>query len=232
MKLGIIQPYFFSFIGYFQLINSVDKFVFYDDVSYINRGWINRNNLLVNGKKNLITLSLIRASQNKLINEIHTALEHEKNLITIRMSYSKAPYFCKVFPLIEEIFNTINADMLISEIAGLSIMQVAKYLNLKVKFEYSSEKYQDTKGMDKAARLIAICKKNNADTYINAAGGVNIYSKEEFKKENINLYFIKTQVKEYKQFNYEFVPSLSIIDVMMFNSSEQINIMLNDYILN
>ena len=224
-----MQPYFFPYLGYFQLINAVDKFVFYDDVNYIKSGWINRNNILLNKEKKLITLALMKSSSNKNINEIEIENRGSKLLKTIMQAYAKAPYFCKVFPIIEEIFNAIKPGTLISDVAGLSIVYVSNYLKLKIKFEYSSEKYSDTKSMKKSVRLIEICKRNIADIYINATGGISLYSKEEFKKHNINLYFINNHINEYRQFRNEFIPCLSIIDIMMFNSPEQINKMLNNY---
>lgn len=229
MKLAIMQPYFFPYLGYFQLINAVDKFVFYDDVNYIKGGWINRNNIIQNNEKKLLTLNLIASSTNKDINEIYVGNRNSKMLKTIKQAYSKAPFFEVVFPIVDEILSSCSSPVLISEIAGQSIIKVAEYLNIKTVFEYSSEMYSDTKGMDKAMRLIEICKRNNADDYINAVGGANIYSNFFFTKNNINLFFIKNQLNEYKQFNNEFVPSLSIIDVMMFNLPEQITKMLNNY---
>jgi len=228
MKLAIMQPYFFPYIGYFQLLNAVDKFILYDDVTYIKRGWINRNNILINKNKILITLSLKSVSQNKLINEIE--VNTNNNLIkTIKQAYLKAPYFDYAFPIIEKTFESIKPGFKISEISGLSIMNVAEYLKLDTLFEYSSISYSDTKGLGRAQRLIEICKINRADTYINPIGGIELYSKEEFKNENINLFFIKSSIEPYKQFDNDFVPGLSIIDVLMFNSPEQTKEMLNKY---
>ena len=62
MKLAIMQPYFFPYIGYFQLIKSVDEFVIYDNIQYTKKGWINRNRILVNGTDYLISLPLKKDS--------------------------------------------------------------------------------------------------------------------------------------------------------------------------
>ena len=229
MKLAVMQPYFFPYIGYFQMVNAVDKFIFYDDVNYIKGGWINRNNIIQNNEKKLITLNLIASSTNKNINEIFISNRNTKILKTIQQAYSKAPFFDEVIPIIEEIIKPCSQDSLISDITGKSIIKVSEYLGLETKFEYSSMVYPDTKGMDRADRLIEICKKNNAGTYINAIGGADLYTKEYFKKEDIDLYFIQNQMQEYKQFNNEFIPYLSIIDILMFNSVEVIKKMLNNY---
>ncbi len=224
-----MQPYFFPYIGYFQLINAVDKFIIYDDVNYIKGGWINRNNILINKEKGLITMNLIGVSQNKLINEIFVATENKKLLKTIRMAYAKAPFFNDFFPIIEKIINSCLISKPISEIAGQSLMDISNYLKISTQFEFSSKKYKNTKGMGKADRLIEICKQNGAKTYINAEGGKELYSKDYFKKDGIDLFFIKNYIKEYKQFNIEFIPYLSIIDVLMFNSIDEVKIMLNNY---
>ena len=229
MKLAIMQPYFFPYIGYFQLINSVDKFIFYDDVNYIKGGWVNRNNILVNGNNFWITLQLKKASPNKNINEIYVGNNKGKIIKTIYQYYKKAPYFNHCIPIIDLIFNNINSGMLLSSVAALTIKEVAKYLAIDVKFEFSSLVYENTKLLRKEDRLIKICKLNGAKTYINPIGGKSLYTKEIFKKNDIDLFFLKTLPIEYKQFKDKFVPNLSIIDVMMFNSIEKIREMLFDF---
>jgi hypothetical protein len=231
MKIAIMKPYLFPYIGYFQLINAVNHFVFYDDVNYIKGGWINRNNILVKNDKKFITLNLVASSTNKNINEIKVGSGSRKVLKTIKQTYVKAPFFNEVFPLIEEVFKTINKDSLISKIAGLSTVRVAEYLGIKTIFEYSSVKYLDTNGLERADRLIEICKRNNSKTYINAIGGRDLYSKQEFEREGIDLSFFLTEKITYKQLVEDFTPNLSIIDVMMFNSTEEIRKMLNQYSL-
>ena len=227
MRLAIMQPYFFPYIGYFQLINAVNKFVFYDDVNYIKGGWINRNNILVNGEKIYITLNLKESSSFKKINQIYIIGKTEKLKKTIKQSYSKAPYFDQVFPVIEEIILYINNSSLISEIAIISVIKTSEYLGLKTVFEISSDKYYETKSLEKSERLIKICKLNNTDTYINSIGGKELYKKETFIKDKIDLFFLQSKITEYEQFGNDFIPYLSIIDVMMFNSPVEIQEMLN-----
>ena len=150
MKIAIMQPYFFPYIGYFQLINAVDKFVFYDDVNYIKGGWINRNNILLNGEKKYFTLNLKESSSFKKINQIFIGGRTDKLIKTINQSYSKAPYFDQVFPLIEGVIVNINTSSLISEIAALSVIKTSEYLDLKTIFEIGSEKYYNTKDFERA----------------------------------------------------------------------------------
>lgn len=227
-----MQPYIFPYIGYFQLINAVDKFVFYDDVNFIKGGWINRNQVLLNGNKNLFTVTLKNASSFQTISEtlIHTELYlnwKKKFLRSLEQSYKKAPSFEDVYILIKQVFETNHIT--IADLCIDSIKQVVNYLELEVVFERSSETYINTKGMEKAERLIKICRTNQANTYINPIGGKELYQKETFKENGIDLFFIENQLTTYPQFNNDFVSGLSIIDVLMFNNKEDIKKMLNQY---
>lgn len=228
MKLGIMQPYFFPYIGYWQLINAVDKYVVYDDVNYIKGGWINRNNILLNGSKHLITLPLEDASSFKLINEISitkNAVLKNKLIKTIKSAYLKAPYFETIMPILESlILDNSNIAMLNYNI----ILVIKNYLNLDTEILLSSQIKKDNnlKAQDK---VIHIAHLLGAKEYINAIGGQELYSKEDFKQENIKLSFLKTNEIKYKQFKNEFVPNLSFIDVLMFNSPQEIKEMLNDF---
>lgn len=228
-KIGIMQPYFLPYIGYFQLLNAVDKYVIYDDVNYINRGWINRNRILVNKTDKLITLKLNGASQNKLINEIEISddkIYKNKLLKTIAESYRKAPFFSEVYPLIEEIIN--NDETKLSKYIEHSLKMICKYLEINTKIIVSSslEKNNDLRAQEK---VIHICKLLEGTEYYNAVGGQELYSFNDFKNNNIELCFLKTNNIEYKQFNNEFISNLSILDVMMFNSAENIKKMLDDF---
>jgi len=229
MKLAIMQPYFFPYIGYFQLISAVDKFVFYDDVNYVKSGWINRNKILIDSEGKYWTLNLKGASSFKNINEIVIGNNANKLLKTIKSNYSKAPYFHQISQLVEDVFSEITSNSLISEIAAKSVMIVSEFLGLDTEFEISSYKYSKTKGMERTQRLIKICEINGAKTYINLIGGTVLYNKDYFKKYNIELGFVKTNNIIYKQFDETFYPNLSIIDVMMHNSKDDIKEILNQY---
>ncbi len=226
MTLAIMQPYLFPYIGYWQLINTADTFVIYDDVNFIKQGYINRNSILANKKKQLFTLELIQASANKLINEIQIGRNRAKILKTIKQNYIKAPYFKTVYPILEDIFNQDEQNL--AKFIGYSLQHISDYLQIETKLIYSSDIKKDNslKAQDK---VIHICKILKATHYINAIGGQELYSKERFKSENIQLNFIKTKLLEYKQFDNEFIPYLSIIDIMMFNDIHDIKMMLNSY---
>ena len=226
MKLGIMQPYLFPYIGYFQLISAVDKFIIYDDVSYIKQGWINRNRILLNGKAFLFTLHLSGASSFKLINEIELANNRDKLLKTFKQAYVSAPFFNEIYPIIEKIFT--KNDNNLSRFLINSIFEIVKHIKINTQILISSQvrKNNDLKGQEK---IIDICRNLGVDHYINAIGGMELYSRDRFERGGIKLSFIKSKPISYKQFNNDFVSWLSIIDVMMFSSREQIQEMLNAY---
>lgn len=229
MKIGIMQPYFIPYIGYWQLMNVVDKYVIYDDVNYINRGWINRNKILVDGNVKYFNIPMIDASQNKLIKEINVNNDNrliEKNIRTIKSAYRKAPFYSKVFPILEKILWCGKDN--IAEYIEYSFSILTMYLGINTEFIISSEIKKDCslKGQDK---ILDICKLLYADEYYNAIGGLELYSSESFKENGIKLKFLKPGRIEYKQFGGRFQDNLSIIDVMMFNSPETIHEMLENY---
>ncbi|MGJ0359100.1 WbqC family protein [Aliarcobacter cryaerophilus] len=226
MTLAIMQPYLFSYIGYWQLINAVDTFVIFDDVKFIKKGYINRNSILVGGKSQQITLELIGASQNKLINEIKVGNNSQKLLKTIEMSYKKAPYFDNVFSIIEDILNQEESNL--AKFIGYSLQKISNYLEIDTKFIYSSsiEKDNSLKAQNK---ILDICKKLDATDYINAIGGKELYDKDKFEKQNIKLNFLEPEIQKYMQLESEFISYLSIIDIIMFNNKDNISKMLMQY---
>lgn len=231
MKVAIMQPYIFPYIGYFQLINSTDIFIFYDDVNFIKSGWINRNKILINGKENYFTIPLENISSYTLINEtkiLNTPKTINKLLKSIEQNYKKAPYFDKVYPLITHLL-TENRYTFISELAAQSIIEVCKYLGIEKKFLFSSKDFPETKSLERADRLIEITQRLNSNNYINPIGGTELYNKDYFKEKGVSLQFIKPISTPYKQFNEEFIPWLSIIDVLMFNNPSDIKKMLDKY---
>lgn len=229
MQVGIMQPYFFPYIGYWQLLNVVDEYIVFDDVNYIKRGWINRNNILLNGQGRLINLHIKDASQNRLIKDTQIAQTVENNrklLGTITQSYRYAPYYEDVYALIERILNdksTCVSDYLVNQ-----LKEICTYLHIRTRVVLSSniEKDSALKGEEK---IIDICKKRKADKYINAIGGKSLYHPEKFKEQGIELKFLKTREIEYKQFGETFTPNLSIIDVMMFNDVDRTKEMLCEF---
>lgn len=228
MKIGIMQPYFLPYIGYFQLLNAVDKYVIYDNIQYTKKGWINRNRILQNGKDLLITVPVEKDSDYLDIKDrlVSNGFDRQKLLNQIREAYRKAPHFDSVISLIENIIN-VDENNLFLYIYN-SVKTVCEYLNIDTEIIISSTLDIDhsLKGQDK---VISICKKLGATDYYNAIGGQELYSVEDFKKENIDLHFLSANPIEYKQLKNEFVPWLSILDVMMFNSVDEIKTILENY---
>jgi len=232
MKLAIMQPYFMPYIGYFQLINSVDQFIIYNNIQYTKKGWINRNRILVNKKPQLITLPIKKDSDYLDIveRELSESWEKDKNKIlnVIKHSYIKSPYFQETFELISKCLN--NSEVNLFKFIYDSIVLINNYLEIKTPIIISST-INVNYALKSQDKVLSLCKEQNADVYINSIGGVELYNKEVFKQNNIELNFIKSNPIQYKQFNNEFVSWLSIIDVLMFNSKEQIKEYLNNYTL-
>lgn len=228
MKLGIMQPYFMPYIGYFQLMKAVDKYVIYDDVNYIKGGWINRNNLLIGGEKRMFTITLKGASPNKLIHEIEIGDNFQKLLKTLQTNYSKAPFFRQTMDLIEKV--VLFPDRQLANFIAHSFSEIAEYLGINTEFIISSQLPKDNslKGKDK---VIHICQLLHANSYFNAIGGQELYDKKEFSENGIELRFLQPILSSYPQSSVEFVPGLSMIDVLMNNSKEDVNSMLDAYCL-
>lgn len=225
MKLAIMQPYLFPYLGYFQLIHAVDRFVIYDDVNYIKGGWINRNQILSNGLKQFITLPLKGASPNKLINEIDIIKQH-KILKSIKYNYEKSSYFKTVYPIIEDIFSYPKTNL--ANFLSYQLRRICDYLELTPDWLLSSsiKKNNNLHGVEK---VLSICKQLDTTHYINSPGGQSLYQSSFFSDQEIQLSFIKTHNITYPQFGKEFVPHLSIIDVMMFNSISECKNLLSSY---
>jgi len=192
MKLAIMQPYLFPYIGYFQLIKVVDKFVILDDVNFIKKGWINRNRILVNRREYLFSVPLKHASQNKLIKDVQISNEIDwknKLIKTIELSYKKAPYFNEVIMLIKDII-LYDEDNLSKYILN-SLIQLNKYLAIATKIVPTSVIYNNSH-LTGQKKIIDICLQENATHYINTIGGKELYDLNIFANHGIKLSFIKS----------------------------------------
>lgn len=210
-----MQPYFFPYIGYWQLLNTVDRFVIYDDVNYIKGGWINRNRILINGKPSYITVPLYQASSYKRICDISlqsSVVWRRKMIKSIENTYRKAPFFAELFPVIEKIicYETDN----LADFLAYHLTTLAKSIGLKTEFVMTSRCYQNN-SLNGQDRVLDICKREGATTYINPQGGQTLYDTEAFRRANIDLHFLVMHPIPYKQRVAGFVPYLSIIDALM-----------------
>jgi hypothetical protein len=216
MTIAIMQPYILPYVGYLQLMAAVDKFIIYDDVNFINRGWINRNRMLVNGQDFMFTVPLKNASQNKLINEIELSDDtkwREKLLKTIEQAYKKAPQFGTVYGLIEQIIN--NKSEKVTDFVADSFVVLNDYLEIKTEIVRTSAIYNNTQ-LKAQERILDICKQEQAQHYINPIGGMALYDRAFFEESHIKLNFIQSKPVHYQQFKNQFVPWLSILDLLMF----------------
>lgn len=228
-SIGIMQPYFLPYIGYFQLIASVDEFIIYDNIKYTKKGWINRNRLLQKGKGVAFTLPLLKASDslNVVDRRLAEAYDRKKLLNKIRGYYSNAPHYASVFPLVERIV-AYDDNNLFRYIYN-SVVEICTYLSITTDITVSSEVDidQNLKSQD---RVLALCKARGALTYINPSGGMDLYHPRAFQMEGMQLKFIKSHPLEYEQFGAKFVPWLSIVDVLMFNSQSKVeDMVINGY---
>lgn len=221
-----MQPYFMPYIGYFQLMKLVDRYVVYDDVNYIKGGWVSRNNILMNGEKRMFTIGLQGASPNKLFNEINVGDDFKKFRKMLQTNYGKASYFHPAMELIERIVSCPERQLALFIMN--SFREILNYLDIKTELVLSSTLPKDCslKGKDK---VIQICKLLDADSYVNAIGGQELYDKKEFEQQGINLFFLVSEPKPYIQLSREFIPYLSIIDILMNNSTRDINNLLGSY---
>ena len=228
MKLAGMQPYFLPYIGYFQLIEAVDTFVFGDQIQYMKQAWVNRNRYLVEGKDFMFTIPVKKDSIYLNINERYIAdnFKREKLFNQFNSAYRKAPYFQETFELFKHIVN--YEEMNLADYIYHSIISICTHIGIKTKIvrEVDINFDRSLKGDD---RVVAVCQAFDAKIYINAIGGVELYSREWFAEKGIELKFIKSKPITYKQFDNEFVPCLSIIDVLMFNPIEKVQSMLQEY---
>lgn len=228
MKVAIMQPYFFPYIGYFQLIQQSDVFVIYDNIEYTKKGWINRNRILVNEKEDLISLPLKKDSDTLHVNQRFLSdtwnTDKTKLLNKVRTNYSKAPFFSETYPLFDRCINAQYVNLF--DFLFYSIEQICVHLGIETK-RVASSTIDIDHTLKAEKRVKAICSKIGGTTYINPIGGTTLYDKIDFEKEGIQLFFLKTNNIVYPQFKNEFIPFLSILDVMMFNSKESIKEYLN-----
>ncbi len=225
-----MQPYFCAYIGYYQLINSVDKFVICDNMQYTKKGWFNRNRILDNGTDRMFTIPLKKDNRYLNANLRYLAdnsiTERMRILKQIQSLYKKAPFFSQNYPLFRRLFIQENNNLF--DFIHFSVIELCSIFDIKTQIILSSslDIDQELKSQD---RIIEMCKYLKTDTYINAIGGKELYDKESFNKEGIDLKYIRTKKIEYDQFDHDFVPWLSIIDILMFNDIEKVKGYLNEY---
>ncbi len=229
MKVAIMQPYLLPYIGYFQLIAAVDIFVVYDNIQYTKKGWINRNRLLQNGAAVLFSVPLKKASDHLFVCErvLAESFNADKLLRQFAGAYRRAPYFQSTFALLETVLQYNERNLF--DFLYHALLQTCQHLGIRTDIRISSTLpiAHDLIGQNK---VLALCAATGATTYLNAIGGQELYNKIDFAQHNITLQFLKAKMFSYPQFGADFVPWLSIIDVLMFNPLKDIQQnLLNHY---
>jgi len=233
MRLGIMQPYFLPYIGYISLIKHTDMFILLDEVQFIRHGWIERNRILkpTTGWQ-YIQVPLQKHSHTESIKniQINNNLDWRKRILAQNEHYKKkAPYYRRVVDLLKEIFSKEYTTIV--ELNKDALNTICDYLSIKKDIRVYSEMgltIEPVSGPDEWA--LNISKALQANEYRNPPGGISIFRKEKYDRANIALVFHKVKAEEYSQKNNQpFIPHLSILDVMMFNSIERTNELLMQY---
>lgn len=255
MRLAIMQPYFMPYIGYFQAIAAVDKYILYSNLTFIKEAWMNRNRLLMrDGTVVLTTVPLRCKSSHTMIHDVeidNTKPWKEKLLRTMQMCYSRKPYYDETYTLVADL---LSPDYhLLKDLNAATIVGIARHLGIATPIETDNSRYLDmeqqlqniesdysplpylqtTRPIRKVARVIEMCRREGADHFINAIGGQQLYSPEEFAQYSIRINFVQTNPIQYRQDTKtgQFVPNLSIIDVLMNNGREGTRSLLTQYTL-
>ncbi|RAH36587.1 WbqC family protein [Halomonas sp. SL1] len=229
MKLAVMQPYLFPYIGYFQLIHAADLFLIYDDTSFIKQGYINRNSMLTANGPARFTVPVPGASSNKKISDLKFSPDVKKFTRSLEQNYSKTRHFPTIFPIIREIIE--SKDRSIASVCQKSYQAIFSHLGIEKHCIKTSELDYD-RTASAQDRLVALCQKFGADCYINAPGGRSLYDKRDFLEQDIELKFIDPLPVEYQQANSPFVPNLSIIDVLMNCSPREVVSIIKHYEVN
>lgn len=232
-SVAIMQPYAFPYLGYFCLIEASDDFVFLDDVNFIPRGWIHRNRILINGAPYRFTIPLADASQNTAIRDVRLsgfAVFRTRFLRQLEQAYARAPHFESGIAYVESVL--APETEMVSELAIRSIEEFYRATGESRSFVRASESFADTRARRGAGRLIAIAQQVGARRYVNLPGGSALYDPVEFAAQGVALRFVKPELPPYPQVRCtDFVPALSIIDVLMHNSRPEAVAMIRAFAL-
>ena len=227
MTLGIMQPYFLPYIGYWQLLAAVDRFVIYDNIQYTKKGWINRNRFLRDGHDVYFTVPLKKASDYLDVGERQVAddFDREQLLRAWSAAYRRAPHVAAVMPVLERIVRAPMTNLF--DYVHHSIAEMAAFLEIRTPILVSSSVPIDH-ALRAEQKVLALCRALGADRYVNSIGGVDLYSAAAFAAESVTLEFLRPRPREYAQLGRPFVPNLSIVDVLMFNSKATVREMLSE----
>ncbi len=227
-SVAVMQPYVFPYLGYFALVQAAERFVFYDDVQHKPRGWIHRNRILLQGQEHLFTVPLSGSSQNALIQEValHEPARFRTHFLRqLEQGYRRAPHSAQALGYVDEVLSVGHRH--IADLAMHSVQRACALLGIEREFLRSSAAFAATRGLARDDRLIAITRASGATRYVNSAGGRELYDSETFAARGVELLFVEPALPRYAQPGAaDFVPGLSIIDLLMHNPPERIRAML------
>ncbi len=231
MKLAIMQPYFFPYLGYFDLVNYSDKWIVFDDVQYIRHGWINRNRILHPSSGWSYVIVPVRYSRQTRIRDVHVVDDGKwkKRILGQLQHYKKrAPYYNRVIGLVEECLGL--DDDLISRFNTLVLTKVCSYVGIPIDYSYFSELSLELGSIEGPGDwALRISQALGADEYANLPGGEGLFGEEKFAASGIKLTIRHLPALTYDCAGYRFVPNLSIIDVLMWNSPEVVKSYLESH---
>ena len=230
-RVAIMQPYLFPYLGYFQLMVACDEFIVFDDAQYVKLGWINRNRILLNGSPEWLGLPVRAAAHELPVNQRKyqfDSIEPRRFLRRIEGVYRKAPFFPRVFSLLQQIIGL--SDDNVARFNANQLRTLAKALGIGTPILLASQLAKDMR-LKNQELVIDICTSRSATEYVNAIGGKHLYRASRFSRDGMSLRFLHSEAAPYEQFGQPFVPGLSIIDVMMFNPADSIGTMLWQYSL-
>lgn len=232
MKLGIMQPYFFPYIGYFSLICQSDKFIFFDTPQYISSGWVNRNRILKSdGTPGYITVPVVKAARETAIKDICISNpEWKQSFFGQLTAYKrKAPKYKDTLEFLHEILDC-KEYVYLSELNIDTLIKTSEHIGIHTEFETYSKMNLDIEQVNAPDEwALNITKALGGDTYINPPGGMSFFDPDKYRNSNIRLQFLKSNLKPYIQRIGRFEPGLSIIDVLMFCDTDEIRNLLEDF---
>ena len=228
MLVGILQPSYLPWLGFFEQMARVDCFVLYDDVQYDKQGWRNRNRIKNREGIQWITVPILtKGKRSQLINQAQISLDTNwsiKHLASLETNYRNADYFNNFFFKIEPLLKKQWQNLFDLNFELLNLLK--EHLGIKTQLVLSSSLLKKLpKDASPESRLIEICEKVGGDALYEGAAGQNYIDTRLFKKANIGLIYQQYDHPVYKQLYGDFVPYLSIVDLIFNEGPNSLSIL-------